>query len=173
MLLRVTIALGLLIYISGCAPSKPNYRAPNANEPIVFLIQEFEKEYFDNEYSGPTRFNRVVPEYIATFLKRDQITALIVDSVPQNSQAKFLIRGKIKAINEGTWALRFWIGFGAGAAKMEVESQLINLESGQSISTFKNSRVSTSYLQSESILRRLSKELASDITKTYKRHITP
>ncbi len=52
------------------------------------------------------------------------------DAAPAGEKA-LRLEGDITKLTEGSQAMRYWVGFGAGAAKAQIETRLIDLESAQ------------------------------------------
>jgi hypothetical protein len=53
---------------------------------------------------------------------------------------KLVLRGKIEKLDPGSQAARYWVGFGAGAAKTEISGELFDPESGKVLVKFDQER---------------------------------
>ncbi|MEP7012262.1 MAG: DUF4410 domain-containing protein [Acidobacteriota bacterium] len=53
---------------------------------------------------------------------------------------KLILRGKVEKMDPGSQAARYWVGFGAGAAKTEISGELFDPESGKVLVKFDQER---------------------------------
>lgn len=53
---------------------------------------------------------------------------------------KLILRGRIEKMDPGSQAARYWVGFGAGAARTEISGELFDPESGKVLVKFNQER---------------------------------
>ncbi|MBV9493254.1 MAG: DUF4410 domain-containing protein, partial [Acidobacteria bacterium] len=51
-----------------------------------------------------------------------------------------IIRGKVTEMDPGSRAARYWAGFGAGAARSEIEGEVIDAATGETLLRFTQQR---------------------------------
>jgi hypothetical protein len=57
-----------------------------------------------------------------------------------SGKRKLILRGKVEKMDPGSQAARYWVGFGAGAAKTEISGELFDPESGKVLVKFDQER---------------------------------
>ena len=57
-------------------------------------------------------------------------------------QRTLLVRGKVNEMNPGSKALRYWVSFGAGQSRVEIEGDVVDAASGSVLVKFKHARSS-------------------------------
>lgn len=94
--------------------------------------------------SATSIFSNGLKEGISDELKGKSIEIVQSDSPPgEAGDAKVLmVRGKVTEMNPGSQALRYWVGFGAGQSRVEVEGEVVDARSGRVLLKFKHARSS-------------------------------
>lgn len=80
--------------------------------------------------------------------KLNNIVTVETGQTPATGASKvLLVQTKIGEIEPGSAALRFWIGMGAGGAYADVEGQIVDSESGQTLLRFENGERRSDFLR--------------------------
>jgi hypothetical protein len=102
----------------------------------------------DNTYEPTTRVLTKVSQIFAEGLKkgvRDKTPVLLgeKDLLPEMSEPGLLIiKGRVTEMNPGSRSKRFWLGFGAGKSRVEIQGMVIDAQTQKELLRFKHARVS-------------------------------
>ena len=81
---------------------------------------------------------------ILTQLQRTVGRDLAVSSKDQGGaslERTLLLRGKVAEVDPGSWALRYWIGFGAGSASVRIKGEIVDGKTNGVLLRFDQRRV--------------------------------
>lgn len=170
--LRLPAMAAAALVLVGCVGTTPPiYTETPPSKDVEVIVCHFRKAYPSHHYPGTSDFGRIVAEYVAAQFQNNGISAIAAPAVPEDAQAEYIIKGALTECNEGVWSLRFWIGFGAGVATMKARSRLLSFGGREELNTFDDGRGSTSWQQTEPILRSLGAELSRDIYRQFAPHV--
>lgn len=96
-------------------------------------------EKSDNTYE-PVK--RVLKDPSSAFMTglRDELEGLDVESGKKGERGTILIRGDVTTMDPGSRAARYWAGFGAGAARAQVELEAVDAATGKVLFRFVQER---------------------------------
>jgi len=105
----------------------------------VLLVEPFRVDTTQIKDEEDSRLAKDMSAYLhAQLLKRLQAAAIfsrVVDGavarVPPAGEKVLRLQGEIPRLTEGSQALRYFVGFGAGAAKAQLETRFVDAASGQ------------------------------------------
>jgi hypothetical protein len=143
--MKRTVAISLLCaasFLVACAgPSGPKQAASSgfqlSGQPVSVL--EFGLEGAQVTYNAPyDTFGLAIAEEIAAGLRKRGHQA---EAVPAGGTAKgsIIVTGDVKRIDAGSRSQRYWVGFGAGAAKFGVEGSVKEAK-GKEVASFSDER---------------------------------
>jgi hypothetical protein len=69
-------------------------------------------------------------------LKANLSSLAVVEAVPSDAAGTLIVRTRITTLDPGSRSKRIFVGFGAGAARTEVEVQLVDAHSGEVLVRF-------------------------------------
>ena len=103
----------------------------------VIVLQPFEVSASEIKDPEDARLAKDMAAYLhAQLLRRLQaagIFAKVIDAtvsaVPTSDERTVRLQGQISRLTEGSQALRYFVGFGAGAAKAQIETRLVDAQS--------------------------------------------
>ena len=103
----------------------------------VIVLQPFEVSASEIKDQEDARLAKDMAAYLhAQLLRRLQaagIFAKVIDAtvsaVPTSDERAVRLQGQISRLTEGSQALRYFVGFGAGAAKAQIETRLVDAQS--------------------------------------------
>ena len=103
----------------------------------VVVLEPFEVSASEIKDQDDVRFAKDMAAYLhAQVLRRLQaagIFASVVDATVSTAQSSgeraIRLQGQISKLTEGSQALRYFVGFGAGAAKAQIETRLVDAQS--------------------------------------------
>jgi hypothetical protein len=110
-------------------------------------------------------------EDFADELKKQVKTNVTVDATPKKSADALIIRTKVVNMEPGSRAKRYLASFGAGAAVVKVEGEIVDAKSNKVLARFTQERRSGFGVaggSSESLLRRDLRALATDVANILK-----
>lgn len=129
---------------------KPEIEDPDANlvgivegftvkAYTVLLVEPFRVDTTQIKDEEDSRLAKDMSAYLqAQLLKRLQATAIfarVVDGAAAGAspagEKVLRLQGEIPRLTEGSQALRYFVGFGAGAAKAQIETRFVDAASGQ------------------------------------------
>jgi hypothetical protein len=119
----------------------------------------------DNTYGPVTAILPVATEKLIEGL-REHVKVSVAGGEGAKDAGTLILRGKVTLMDPGSRAARYWASFGAGAARTEIECQIVDAASGDVLVRFKQERRSGfgvgggSY---ESVLTRNLKQLGEDV----------
>jgi hypothetical protein len=140
-------SLTIIAALSGCASVSVKQGATYA---VPQMPQQIYVEGFDTtqgewnvDRQGPdlADFQQNLQTMMATGISSDLTTKLIPASITSSAQAlppqnAWVIRGEFVRVNQGSRALRAFVGFGAGGTKLETIVHVYDLQSGYSGTPF-------------------------------------
>ena len=96
----------------------------------------------DNSYDSAVRALKESPEYFAGGLNGllDQKVYLAEEQAESKKAGTMIIRGKVTVMDPGSRAARYWVGFGAGAARTEIECEVVDAKTGEVLLRFTQQR---------------------------------
>ncbi len=96
----------------------------------------------DNSYDSARRALAESPEYLAGGLNGllDQKVYLAEDNADTKKAGTLIIRAKVTVMDPGSRAARYWVGFGAGAARTEIEGEIVDAHTGEVLLRFTQQR---------------------------------
>jgi len=130
-------------------------------------VVEFDLEGATVTYNAPYEtFGLAVAEEIAAGLRKRGHQAEAV-SAGGEVKGSVVVTGRVKRIDAGSRATRYWVGFGAGAAKFGVEGSVKEAQSGE-VATFSDERWSGFGVfggNSISLVRKCLRAVGQDVAK--------
>jgi len=128
---------------------------------------EFSQDGADIYFNAPhDAFGLMVAEEIAGALRKRGHQAEAVPAGGTHS-GEIVVSGRIVRINAGSRPLRYWVGFGAGAAKFGVDGQVTKADGGQ-VGSFSHERWSGFGVfggNSVSLVQKCLRAVGNDIAK--------
>ena len=97
----------------------------------------------DNSYDSARRALAESPEYLAGGLNGllDQKIYLLDEGDKEPTKSgTLLLRAKVTEMDPGSRAARYWVGFGAGAARTEIQGELVDAKTGEVLLRFTQQR---------------------------------
>jgi hypothetical protein len=96
----------------------------------------------DNSYQSAKRALDDATEDFADGLDEEleKDVSLLRGTAEDGTQGTLLIRGKVTLMDPGSRAARYWAGFGAGAARSEIEAEIVDAQSGEVLLRFTQER---------------------------------
>ena len=101
----------------------------------------------------------------------NRLNIALLEKVNKNSPeisktGVLMIKGKVTEMNPGSFALRFWIRFGAGKTRVEMEGEVLDANTETTLLKFKHARVSARGIAFyERVLTRDAMDVSEDIGK--------
>ena len=103
----------------------------------VIVLQPFEVSASEIKDQDDARLAKDMAAYLhAQLLRRLQATGIFVrvvdasiSALPPSDERAIRLQGQISKLTEGSQALRYFVGFGAGAAKAQIETRLVDPQS--------------------------------------------
>jgi hypothetical protein len=59
---------------------------------------------------------------------------------PGRGEQTLVLRGKVTKMDPGSQAARYWVGFGAGAVRVEIQGELVDAATGRTLLRFRQER---------------------------------
>ena len=87
-------------------------------------------EESDNTYEPVKKVLGTATEGFVKGLRESVEPKVDVEVMTKKSSDTLLIRGKVLAMDPGSKAKRYWAGFGAGAARAQIEGEIVDAKSG-------------------------------------------
>lgn len=131
---RRAVIVGCLVLAAACSSPRARIAGPTVTGQRIAVL-EFSSEGTVVKYNEPhDTFGLALAEAIADELRKrgHQATAVRRDAAPD---ADVLVRGRMTEIDGGSRALRYWVSFGAGAAKFGAEGDVVRAD-GTPVATF-------------------------------------
>jgi len=159
------LAASVLVLAVGCAGRTRAPRQGEAAPPRVgvveFSLTDAEKVVYDGSSDG---FGLAVAEAIAADLRERGYQA---EAFPRagTPQGDVIVRGRIRRLDEGSRALRYMVSFGAGAAALAVDGEVVRSD-GSQVGAFADERRSGFGIfggSGEDLLQRNVHEIAEDV----------
>jgi hypothetical protein len=162
----VVATVSVLVLLLGCGPSVQRMRPNNPLSGLSFQVAEFDVSEADIvSFDGSSAmFGIEVAQKIAEGLREAGVDAQVT---PRESArlGKAIVRGKVTLVDGGSRALRYWIGFGAGATKFGVNGQVTDA-TGRVLGRFADERRSGFGMfggDTETLLHRCVKSVGYDV----------
>jgi Domain of unknown function (DUF4410) len=95
----------------------------------------------DDNTFGPVQ--TVLQDPLSPFLRgveRNLGGRLRIAVGPGRDEKTLLLRGKVTKLDPGSQAARYWVSFGAGAARVEIQGELVDAASGNVLLRFRQER---------------------------------
>lgn len=138
MRLRAWIGIATVSVLLGCGPSGPSVQGPTVQGQRI-AVAEFTTEGATVAYQEPVdAFGLQLASQVASELRNRGYTAEVF-SASQEPEGDVVVRGRFTLIDGGSRALRYWVGFGAGAAKLKVAGDVVRAN-GESVASFSTGR---------------------------------
>jgi len=165
-----TVAI-LLLLVMGCAKKYviTTELSESINTENSCLIGEIGDKLpldFDPEKKPTIEHIDKLKNYLVKELEKKDIFSAVGLSDPSPN---YVVEGNILDFKEGSGALRFFIGFGAGNAKLTVELSLINKKTNEIIfgGNFKQT-VSSGGESGDAAFKRVAQDFAKALEKQFK-----
>ncbi|HKO58811.1 MAG TPA: DUF4410 domain-containing protein [Thermoanaerobaculia bacterium] len=94
----------------------------------------------DNSYDEAKMVLAGTAVGLAQGLRASVTQSVETDEKPAKEAGTLLIRGKVTVMDPGSRAARYWAGFGAGAARTEIEAEVIDAATGETLLRFTQQR---------------------------------
>ena len=94
----------------------------------------------DNTYEPVKKVLASVTEGFVQGLRGSVEPNVSIEAKPGKGADTLLIRGKVLALDPGSKAKRYWAGFGAGAARAQIEGEIVDARSGTVLARFTQER---------------------------------
>lgn len=110
-------------------------------------------------------------EEFAGQLAKDVSTPVKVEEKPEKSADTLIVRTKVVSMDPGSRAARYWAGFGAGAAIVKIEGELVDGKSNKVLAKFTQERRSGFGVgggNSVSLMKRDIRAIATDVANILK-----
>jgi hypothetical protein len=120
---RAVIGVVVVAGLVGCGAGRPVTTGPQVTGQRI-AVAEFQTDSATVRYNEPVdAFGLAMAEEIAGALRKKGYAA---EAFPAGREPRgdVVVRGRYLLIDGGSRALRYWVGFGAGAAKMRVEGDV-------------------------------------------------
>jgi hypothetical protein len=161
--------LGILCLGVACAgPSGPPTQVTDTHTLSggTIAVVEFDQSNANIHYNGPhDTFGLVLAEEIASRLSKLGHNAKAVPAAGRH-EAQTVVTGRITRIEGGSRATRYWVGFGAGAAKVGVVGSV--REGNRELARFSHERWSGFGVfggASASLLQKCLRAIGADVAK--------
>ena len=168
-MIKQLATIGVLSLSVACAgPSGPSTQATGTHtlSSGTIAVVEFDQAGADVHYNGPhDSFGLVVAEEIASRLGKLGHSAKAVPAAGRHN-AQTVVTGRITRIDGGSRATRYWVGFGAGAAKVGVAGSV--REGNREVASFSHDRWSGTGVfggASASLLQKCLRAIGADVAK--------
>ena len=128
----------------------------------------------DNTYEPVINVLSRITEVFIKGLKKgteDKLDVALVEKEKENNpeisiSSVLVIKAKVTEMNPGSWAKRFWIGFGAGKTRVEIEGDVLDVNTKTTLLKFKHARVSAMNIDDyERVLSNDAMDVCEDIGK--------
>jgi hypothetical protein len=136
---RILTPLVAAVAVLAAACGPPSVKAPRLVDEHVTVVEFASDESVVTAFDSPhATFGFSVAEQIASDLQHQGHTA---ESIPATATpaGAVVVHGRITKIDGGSRALRYWIGFGAGAARFMVAGE-VDRADGTRIGSFSAER---------------------------------
>ena len=128
----------------------------------------------DNTYKPVINVLSRITEVFIKGLKKgieDKLNVALVEKEDENNpeismSGVLRIKGKVTEMDPGSWAKRFWIGFGSGKTRVEMEGEILDVKTRTTLLRFKHARVSAMNINDyERVLTNDAMDVSEDIGK--------
>jgi len=173
--LRGWLALSLITVILGgwgCAPTAVSHMGPIA-QPQLGKYDEVIVSDFKGAMLSPDSQQKFSHKVLGKLMELGAFrSVMLASSVPSSKPSQITLTGEITKLSEGSRAMQFWVGFGAGASKAEGVFKLIE-PAGKVLYQFLASTSyagglgigGASFLSMDDLLERLASSVAEQTTK--------
>jgi len=162
--------LGSIVLFSACAH---NYKVTtNLEQPVNELsicnIGEIRDELWSLEEDKPTLEHI---EKFRSYLKEELEKEGVFKSILiMNPEASYEVTGSLHDFKKGSGAVRFFVGFGAGKAKLDTSLKLIDKKTGETLFAGNFKQTVGSWMESgDEIFRRVAHDFAKELKKQIKK----
>ena len=97
-------------------------------------------EESDNTYEPVKKVLASATEGFVQGLRGSVEPKVDIQAKPKKSADTLVIRGKVLAMDPGSKAKRYWAGFGAGAARAQLEGEIVDAKTGAVLARFTQER---------------------------------
>lgn len=110
------------------------------------VVQPFETEGVklpekdDNTYEPVIKVLASATEGFVQGLRGSVDPDVTIDKSATNGADTLIIRGKVVTMDPGSRAARYWAGFGAGAARVKIEAEIVDAKSDEVLVKFTQER---------------------------------
>lgn len=73
-------------------------------------------------------------------ISKDVKNLTVVESVASEEARTLIVRGKVSTMDPGSRSKRMWVGYGAGAARVAIEGEIVDEQTGEVLVRFKQER---------------------------------
>ncbi|HEV7922061.1 MAG TPA: DUF4410 domain-containing protein [Thermoanaerobaculia bacterium] len=94
----------------------------------------------DNSYDAAAKVLWSSTEGVVQGLRGSVEQRVAIDERPGNEAGALILKAKVTVMDPGSRAARYWAGFGAGAARAEIEGELIDAATGETLLRFTQQR---------------------------------
>ncbi len=156
--------------VTGCATAIPAYKdLTQADNPEIAVLF-FNTIHAEGEYKGGTDFGQVYAQNVAAYMQKLNYKAFATDK-NDVSTVRYIIEGSFSQIEPGSFAKRYWVGMGAGAARMTMSAKLIRVKDNYELGLHQESITSINAYKTEDILKRISAKLAQNLAREFSMRI--
>lgn len=110
------------------------------------VVREFDTEGAklpekdDNTYEPVQKVLASATEGFVQGLRGSVEPEVDIDDKETDAADTLIIRGKVLTMDPGSQAARYWAGFGAGAARVKIEAEIVDAKSGEVLVKFTQER---------------------------------
>jgi len=166
MKLRAPVIVAAVALFLGCGPSGPTVPGANVQGQRIAVV-EFTTEDATVSYSEPVdALGLQLASQVASKLREDGYNAEVFDA-DRDPDGDVIVRGRFTLIDGGSRALRYWVGFGAGAAKVKVAGDVVRAD-GSPVASFSTGRGSGFGIfggSSAGLVEKCLRGIAADVAK--------
>jgi hypothetical protein len=94
----------------------------------------------DNSYDAAAKVLASSTEGVVQGLRGSIEQRVAIDEKPSGDAGTLILRATVTVMDPGSRAARYWAGFGAGAARAEIEGELIDAATGETLLRFTQQR---------------------------------
>ena len=164
---KFSVLLLCVFCLNGCSTAIPPYHPLAETDKPEIAVCIFDTQGAEGGYKGNTDFGQMIAEFTAGLLQQSHYKAVVIPADSDTSNYTYVIKGKFSQIQPGSWAMRFWVGMGTGAARMTVLLKFMRVNDKMEIGSEKFSSSSLQSYGQETSLRLISATLAKKIAKKF------
>lgn len=168
MIKQLALIAVLFLSVACAGPSGPSTQAAITHSLSggTIAVMEFDQAGAEVDYSGPhDGFGLMVAESVASRLRRLGHDAKAIPASGRHD-AQTVVTGRLTLIDGGSRSTRYWVGFGAGAAKLSIAGSV--REGNREVASFSRERWSGTGVfggASASLLEKCARAVGADVAE--------